>query len=443
MNSTPQVSISDGVDSLDPEKIAELGSSSNLDIDVATPGPGSRYEKVTREALLNLVGGWLVMFATYGYIYSFGAYQDFYTRSNVASASSVSWIGSIQAFLVPSMGLISGRLLDLGYFRHTLAAGSLLYTLSLFMLSIAHPTRYYQIFLAQGIGMGLGAGLIYIPSIAIQSHHWGSRRPLALGIIFSGSSVGGVVLPIMFNQLLAHGVGFGWSVRATAFVVVAALGSANFLMSPPSDPNATEKHPPMDWKSMATDLPYVLIIVGSFCCLWGIFYPYFYTQLYAITHGVDPTVAFYTLAILNVSSIPGRIIPNVFSHELGVFNMLLASSFGSAVVILSLLGIKSIGGIIVYAILSGFFSGAWFALVAAAMASFSRHPGEIGIRMGVAFAFSSCGSLTGTPIDGALLGHHFAWYKTVIFSGATILGGTAIIAVSRQLVVARKGTHVI
>ena len=37
--------------------------------------------------------------------------------------------------------------------------------------------------------------------------------------------------------------------------------------------------------------------------------------------------------------------------------------------------------------------------------------------MGLAFALAALGSLVGTPIDGALLGERFIWWKTFIFSG--------------------------
>lgn len=39
------------------------------------------------------------------------------------------------------------------------------------------------------------------------------------------------------------------------------------------------------------------------------------------------------------------------------------------------------------------------------------------LRMGFAFALAAVGSLTGTPIDGALLGDAFTWSRTIIFSG--------------------------
>jgi Na+/pantothenate symporter len=57
------------------------------------------------------------------------------------------------------------------------------------MLSLSHVDQYYQLFLSQGVGMGIGAGLIYLPSVAVQAHHWKNRRALAIGIIITGTPV--------------------------------------------------------------------------------------------------------------------------------------------------------------------------------------------------------------------------------------------------------------
>lgn len=67
---------------------------------------------------------------TFGYSNSFGVYQDIYTRSHAASASNVSWVGSTQLFFLFAMGLPAGKLLDLGYLRHTNIAGSIIYVFS-------------------------------------------------------------------------------------------------------------------------------------------------------------------------------------------------------------------------------------------------------------------------------------------------------------------------
>ncbi len=104
----------------------------------------------------------------------------------------------------------------------------------------------------------------------------------------------------------------------------------------------------------------------------------FYVQIFARTHGVPNSVGFYTvrrcsgfsckplnyilattqLAILNASSMFGRIIPNMLAPKYGVFNLLIFSGAACAVVIFALFGISTTAGIVIFAILSGFMSGA-------------------------------------------------------------------------------------
>jgi len=57
-------------------------------------------------------------------------YQDLYTRSDTASASAMSWIGSTQIFSPLAMALPGRKLLDMGYFRITTLVGSLIYAFS-------------------------------------------------------------------------------------------------------------------------------------------------------------------------------------------------------------------------------------------------------------------------------------------------------------------------
>ena len=57
-----------------------------------------------------------------------------------------------------------------------------------FMLSLAKT--YWQVFLAQGVCMGLGAGLLYIPSLALIGLSFSKKRAFAQGIVTSGIAVG-------------------------------------------------------------------------------------------------------------------------------------------------------------------------------------------------------------------------------------------------------------
>ena len=69
-----------------------------------------------------------------------------------------------------------------------LYVGNFLVVFGIMMLSLC--TEYWQVFLAQGLCMGLGAGLLYIPSLALVGIWFSKKRPIALGIVTSGIAVG-------------------------------------------------------------------------------------------------------------------------------------------------------------------------------------------------------------------------------------------------------------
>ncbi|KAF9439880.1 hypothetical protein P691DRAFT_614297, partial [Macrolepiota fuliginosa MF-IS2] len=117
---------------------------------------------------------------------------DYYTRVFITSESpsAISWIGSVNAFIVVSSGLIIGRLYDKGYFHHMIIGGAALIIFSLFMLSFSKPDHIYQNFFAQAIGHGIGAGMMYVPTLAVISQYFLRRRALAMSIVAAGSSLG-------------------------------------------------------------------------------------------------------------------------------------------------------------------------------------------------------------------------------------------------------------
>lgn len=69
-----------------------------------------------------------------------------------------------------------------------LVIGSFLVVLGLFMLSLS--TAYYQIFLSQGVCVGIGGGLLYVPSLALVSKSFHKKRAIAMGIVTCGVGLG-------------------------------------------------------------------------------------------------------------------------------------------------------------------------------------------------------------------------------------------------------------
>ncbi|KAF8646651.1 hypothetical protein AX16_007149 [Volvariella volvacea WC 439] len=371
--------------------------------------------------------------------------SDFYVREYLApkySSSQISWIGSFQLMIVMSIGLITGRGFDIGYFWHLMIGGSVLFVFCLFMLSLSQPGQYYQIFLAQGVGLGMAIGATYIPGLGIVSHYFKRRRALALGIAASGSAVGGTLHPIMLNQWFHGSLGFHNGVRASAGFNAGLLVIALSMMKlrlPPAPRRASFRI----LLSFFHDTPYMFTVIGTFFNLLGLYFPFFFLQLNAVINGVDEKLAFYVLAMLNGGSMFGRIVPNFFVHKFGPFNAIIPCIAICSLLIFCTLAIKDAAGTIVFALLYGFFSGGYVGVIAPLVGSLAQSDAEIGARLGLCFTFTGIGALIGSPIAGALLTTEYRWWRPILFSGLSVATGAVLFSISRFLVSRRKGTQLL
>lgn len=91
-----------------------------------------------------LAGAWLMQFTTFGYIWTWNVFQDYYMNEHgkVHTVNKLAWIGSTQLFLCFAFGIVSGKLLDAGYFYVATYLGSLVFGLGLFVLSFLDPSKF-------------------------------------------------------------------------------------------------------------------------------------------------------------------------------------------------------------------------------------------------------------------------------------------------------------
>ena len=170
------------------------------------------------DAWLTVLGGWLILFCSFGYVNAFGVYQVYYVRTLGKTDSQVSWIGSFQLWLLFTAGLAVGKLFDAGHGRTLVVSGAAIYVFCLATLSLC--TEYHQIFLVQGLGYvnatfkfpsssadrlcsaGIGLGVMFLPTISVIPQWFQRRRALATGIVVSGASVGGTIYPSEFSRIV-------------------------------------------------------------------------------------------------------------------------------------------------------------------------------------------------------------------------------------------------
>ena len=144
--------------------------------------------------------GHLLVINGFGYISSFGFFQAYYATTLNRPASDISWVGSVQMFLLFLIGTFSGRAMDAGFFRSLIVAGCTLQLIGVFATSFS--TKYWQLFLAQGITQGLGNGLLFTPTVALVSTYFDKNRTIALGVCACGAPIGGVIFPIVSINLV-------------------------------------------------------------------------------------------------------------------------------------------------------------------------------------------------------------------------------------------------
>lgn len=169
-------------------------------------------------------------------------------------------------------------------------------------------SEYYQFFLSQGIAFGLGLCALFLPAVAVVAHWFKRRRALALGIGAAGSSVGGVLYPIILNRLIPM-IGFGWAVRVCAFIMLLTQVVAIVYLKPRLPARPLRGQTFFDLAAFKDPI-YDLVTFGLFLGFWGLYSPFFYAESFALYHHLGSTLSFYTLPIMNAASTLGRILPS-------------------------------------------------------------------------------------------------------------------------------------
>ncbi|KAI9892315.1 MAG: hypothetical protein M1814_001514 [Vezdaea aestivalis] len=388
-------------------------------------------------AWLQVVGSFFLFFSSWGLVNTFGAFQTFYDSGALfkSSSSGVSWIGTVQGFLLISISGLTGTLFDKGYFRILTYVGTFLVVFGTMMTSIS--TKYYQVFLAQAICSGLGQGCIFVPSVAILTAYFSTHRALATGIGAAGSSVGGVIYPIVFHRLQSR-IGFGWATRVLGFLSLATLSISLAVMKQRVLPKTAR--PLLDLSAFKS-LPFDFFTLGLFFIFIGLYVPFFYMPSYAalVLH-TSPDLAFYLIAVLNGSSAVGRVGLNFLADKIGPLNTLVPCAALSGILCFVWIGVRSsLGGLITLCILYGASSGAVVSLPPTVLAGLTPDLGMVGTRMGMSFMLSSFGLLIGSPIAGTLLNMKEAKFETAqAFAGATLIIGAAFMGLA--WVTARRGS---
>ncbi|KAK6200869.1 hypothetical protein LQW54_009453 [Pestalotiopsis sp. IQ-011] len=371
----------------------------------------------------------IVFFNTWGISNGYGVFQQYYLQIFAdESASTISWIGSVQGFLIFFIGVAAGRLSDSGHFRITFYSGVFLQVFGLFMASLA--STYYQILLSQAICVGFGSGLTFCPALAIMSQYFKRNRAVSVGFAAAGAPVGGLVYPIIIDQMINHRqAGLPWTLRTMAFVMLVTYIPCIFLLRPRLP--ARQPGPWLDTTAFK-DVTFVLFSIGFFLNFLGLYFVFFYLGTFARDQlGIRDTV--FLIIILNGVGILGRMSPGIIADKwVGMLNSIIFLSLSTSLLVYCWAAVSSESGLLVFTVIYGLLAATLQALLPAAATTMTPEPSRTGTRVGMILCLVSFGNLTGPSICGSIISRQDGSYLGAqMFAGTSILLGAFMVVAAR------------
>ncbi|KAM3074808.1 hypothetical protein ACMFMG_008222 [Clarireedia jacksonii] len=379
------------------------------------------------DAWLISLGAFLVYTATWGPLSAYGSYEKYYetTMLTTTSSTTISWVGTLQGVILILGGIITGPIFDRGYIRELLIIGTIVTVLGVMMLSLAHD--YYQILLAQGICVGIGSAVLYVPSISLVASRFQRRRALAVCIATSGTAVGGIINPIIFSNLQSK-LGFAWATRILGFVTLFELLTAIAIMLP-----ATKSKTPHSIRSLLDPSAFRDPAFMAFCLalflMWIAYWvPFFLLPTFAqFKADASSNLAFYVLVIANAATIPGRFLAVPLSNKFGPANTMAAFALASSILFFGWIGVDSIASTIIWAVLIALFMGPLAVIYPIIVPYLSPDKDLVGTRMGISSAAAALGTLVGFPVTSALNDNEAGmFWKSQVFNGCCMLSGALL-----------------
>ncbi|KAL1727136.1 major facilitator superfamily domain-containing protein [Schizophyllum commune] len=380
-----------------------------------------------------LAGAFMVETIVWGFPTSYGTFLDAYLddprfKSQQNATSLLALVGPVASGIMycgsPVINPIVAR--HPRYRRPLIWLGTCLCFLSLFCASYAKTVA--QLVALQGVMYALGGSMIYAPTICYMSQWFSARRGLANGVMFAGTSLGGIVLPLVFPPLLAR-FGIATTLRIFAGAVVACLMPLlPFIKGRIPDALSSPVHGPQprNRKEWYRERAFQFLLATNTLQAFGYFVPLVWLPTFASALNLNASRSSLTLALLNAASATGRLSMGIISDRFDpwaiAFGTLLLTSFAAFV----LWGVLShtFAGLVAFGIAYGAFSGGWSTLWTGFLRPIAKDdPNYSTTLFGWLLLTRGLGNILSTPISTALEKHVSGSKDATLDIGFHVAGG--------------------
>jgi OFA family oxalate/formate antiporter-like MFS transporter len=381
-----------------------------------------------------------VMFVGFGSAYSFSAFVDALQNEFAASRGSVSLVFSLAGFLYFGFGVLSGPLADRWGARRLAIVGMVLVGTGLVAAGFARSLT--EVYVAYGLGVGLGIGCSYVPVVGTVQRWFVKRRGFASGLAVSGIGVGTLVMPPLAALLIEA---FGWRNAYFALGLLAAVVGIGMSMLIEHDPRnrglAPDGHPLPAGESPAQALrptgatvreairsrQFIVLYTACTIASFGVFVPFVHLVPYAMDHGIPTTSAALLLGAIGVGSTAGRFFLGGLADRIGRPVAHLMMFIGMALALLTWAASSTLWALAVFAFVYGVFYGGWVAVMPAIVMDYFGGRNVSGI-IGALYTSVAFGTLIGPSAAGFAFDISGSYTMPILASACANLIAAGIVA---------------
>jgi len=349
--------------------------------------------------------GWVVVLCAFtlmcvgfGSVYTFAAFFKAFETEFTGSRATVSLVFSLCALLYFSLGAPAGMLADRFGARRVAVVGVLFLATGLAAAGMANSLA--ALCIVYSLGVGIGVGLTYVPSVGAVQPWFESNRAFATGIAVSGIGAGNVLFPPLAVWLIEV-LGWRGAYQALAALALVAAGAAALAIDPGSRA-AAQSPPPAGMtlreamRSVEFRMLYVTLIAGAGCT----FVPVVHLGPYAIDAGHSDAAAVTLVSMIGVGSMLGRFFAGGVADRVGRIPCLAGTYAGLGLMFLVWWTTREYWVLAAFGLAFGAFYGGFVALFPSIVMDLfgPRHVSGI---IGTLYTAAGVGTLAGPTLAGA------------------------------------------
>ncbi|KAG2230581.1 hypothetical protein INT48_006886 [Thamnidium elegans] len=301
------------------------------------------------------------------------------------------------------------------------------------LLLASFSTQVWHLYLTHGVIYGIGSSILFYIALSVVPLWFVKNRGIALGIISSGISIGGLVMPLIMEPLNTK-LGAAWCYRILSLIcfAVGVLACLIFKNKKKEDtkPKKLNIKEMFDF-SIAKDGKFLLWCATDILLEAAFNIPYYFLPSYATHLGLTSSQGAIILSAGSGMNAFGRVVSGFLADYVGHVNIIIIYSIISG---LSNLVIwtyaNSFGTLMAFSIIFGFFGGAFITLtptITLLTTGYEKFDSGLSVFL-VITVISMFGPNLAGAIEGSLGSNHpFDSYK--YFTGACYLAGAALLII--------------